>query len=104
VGRQNAKHVPSIVVVDLVPIQSQFGSSGRRPQAHPLFLEQTQRGDGHRPSHRIVMASAKMKTYGPFERELLKFMGDRQKVVVSEFLASSGFLAMLDFHPDDSQC
>ena len=33
------------------------------------------RGDGHRPGYRILLA--KMKTYGPFERELLNFMGDR---------------------------
>ncbi len=62
----------------------------------------TQVDNGHRPSHRIVMAPAKMKTHGPFEREFLKFMGDRKKVVVREFLAFGGFLAMLGFHPDDS--
>jgi hypothetical protein len=57
------------------------------------------RGYGHRPGRRIVLA--KMKTYGPFQRELLKFMGGRKKVVASEFLASGGFLAMLGFHPDE---
>ena len=41
-------------------------------------------GDGHRPGYRILLA--KMTIYGPFERELLIFMGDRKKRFVNFWL------------------